>query len=254
MKKTILNYRSLAVGLSLSFITSASAAVTFIGSIEDNSSLEVSRWSDVATIKSFDIDGDNFYGTDGYFWANGSNLGGIVGVLASSAASSPSYTGGIAYSGTGSGQSASFNGAANRLGPAGSGNVNVGYAGVNYAANDTAVQTLQDVFTYTLTRDLAAGETLRLGVVLDSLAGGTETTVGADSLAVVAGGTANAIIVGNSRNSNMDHYFFDISGLSSGDNITIQLANAAASSNANWNGATLGGITFDKCSNSYSRA
>lgn len=81
--------------------------------------------------------------------------------------------------------------------------------------------------------------------MLDSL---NDTAVGADSLRIVAGGgTADAVLVGN-RNSVMDMYFFDITGLTSGQQIQIwgaKTADVTSVEGTNLNAITISGVTFD---------
>ena len=217
----------------------ASANVVFVGSLQNDSSAEISGWSSRSTAKSLDSDGDNYYGTDGYTWMNtDDSSGSAVALLHSYVESAPSYVGGIAYTGTGDGVSGSWSGADDRLLPDGTGSANVGYAGADHTGT-TGATVLQELFSYTMNRDMAADETIRLGVVLDSL---NDTLIGADSLRIVAGGTADA--TGLNRSSVMDMYFFDITGLSSGEEIQIWGANAAGS--PSWlNAITIGGVTFD---------
>ena len=222
---------------ALALVTSANAAVTFAGSILNNASSEVSSWSSTSAAKTLDIDGNNFYGSNGYAWMNNSGSGGVAGVFDSLTAVSPSYTGSITYSGAGPGVSGSFSGAGDRLDPTGVTPTNVGYAGANVGGN---VSTLQSLFTYTMNRDMVAGETIRVGITLDSLATGV---IGADSLSLSAGGVAAAS--GLNRNSSLDMYFFDVTGLVSGDTIQILGAKAADSSGSGYNAITIGGVTFD---------
>ena len=225
----------------------AQAAVTFVSSLQNDSSSEISSWSATGTAKSADLDGNNYYGSDGYSWMNASGSGGVTTALTSLVESAPSYTSGITYTGSGTG-STSYSGSHgpltdNRLIPAGTGidDVSVGYAGINYAGTATGATVLQEIFSYTMNRNMAVGETIRLGVVLDSFGDGSNI-VGADSLRIVAGGTADA--TGVTRSGVMDMYFFDITGLSSGDEIQIWGANATETTGA-LNSITISGVTFD---------
>lgn len=222
----------------------SSDMVTVVGSLQDNpNTAEVGRWSRTSVAKTFDIDGDDYYGTDGYTWTNDNNSGGKQAVLTSLTESVPTYlTGGIVYTGAGAGASGSFTGAEDRLNPTDTGVENVGYAGVDYASGSAAVQTLQEVFAYTMARDMFKGETIRMGIVLDSLG---DPQIGADALRIVAGtALVDVALVTNSRNGSMDMYFVDIKGLSAGDEIQIWLSNATIST-ATFNAATIGGVTFD---------
>jgi len=224
------------------FATTGHAAVSFVGSLQDDSATEISNWSRTSVAKTYDIDGDNYYGTDGYTWMNtDDSSGNPKAVLHSLDESAPSYTSGIAYTGAGSGVSGSFAGADDRRNAADTANENVGYAGANHNGT-TGATVLQELFAYTMNRDMLGGEVIRLGVVLDSLA---DPVIGSDSLRVVAGGTADATIVANSRSGIMDMYFFDITGLSLGDEIQIWGAKNADNSNYGYNAVTIGGVTFD---------
>ena len=221
----------------------AQASVVFVGSLQNDSSSEISLWSDTGTTKSLDLDGNNYYGSDGYSWMNTDDAtGAFTTVFHGLAESAPSYTSGIAYTGSGTGSvgsSASFSGADDRLIPAGTGtdDVNVGYAGINYGSS-TGATVMQELFAYTMNRDMVVGETIRLGVVLDSL---NDPGIGADALRVVAGDTADA--TGVTRSSVMDMYFFDITGLSSGEE--IQIWGSKATDTTGFNAITIGGVTFD---------
>lgn len=223
---------------------STNANVSYVGSIQDNSNSQVSSWSDVNVAKTFDLDGDNYYGSDGYTWMNDSGNSAGTLVLNSLVESAPSYAGGIAYTGAGvvlngePGRSGSTAGAADRLLPDGTGTANVGYAGVNYG-NTTGATVLQTMFAYTMNRDMVANETIRLGVVVDSLAG----TVGIDLLQVRVGANI-ASATGLNRNASMDMYFFDLTGLATNDQIEIWGSkDVDDASNFNW--LMINGATFD---------
>jgi hypothetical protein len=218
----------------------AAPGVIFVGSIQNDSSSEISEWSDSAVTKSLDIDNDDLYGTDGYSWVNTSDSGNPVAVLASLDESAPSYAAGIAHTGAGGGVSGSYSGADDRRNAADTADVNVGYAGPNYNGT-TGATVLQELFAYTMSSDMLNGETIRVGVVLDSL---NDTVVGADSLRVVAGG-ASADATGVARSGVIDMYFFDISGLTSGQEIQIWGAKSVDNSNYGYNAITIGGVLFD---------
>ena len=239
-----MNTKSMKTSLSLAaalgaLAMPAQAAVTFLSSLQNDSLSEISNWSSTGTSKSSDLDGNNFYGSDGYTWMNNSGGGGAEAVLYSPIESGPSYTSGIAYTGSGTGVSGSYFAADDRLDSSGAGAVNVGYAGVNHNGT-TGATTLQELFAYTMNRDMADGETIRLGVVLDSLADGV---VGADALRIVAGGTADA--TGLNRSGVMDMYFFDITGLSSGEEIQIW-GSKATNTDGGYNAITIGGVTLTR--------
>jgi hypothetical protein len=233
------------VGVLLTLLPSSYGDIIFSGSIADNpgSDFEVGRWSRASTIKTFDIDGDNIYGTDGYILMNTSNDPAQVGPLVSSTASTPSYLSGISYSGpVANGRSGSHSNAAAILPPGdpGGANLNLGYAGIDV---DTGGEiTHQELFSYTLNRDMTTGETIRLGVIADSLA---DARVGVTSLSIVSGSDfAHATIVPNGDNALLDMYFFDISGLSNGDDIEIW-GGKTVGGNGAFTWAAISGVTFD---------
>lgn len=230
---------------ALALPISTQAAVTFVGSLQEDFGSQISSWSSASVTKTQDIDNNGYYGSDGYAWMNSVSLdGGAVEVLTGVAESVPAYfNSSIAYSGSGTGVSGSFSGAADRLLPDGTGSANVGYAGPNYA-HTTGATVLQQMFAYTMNRNMSVGETIRVGVVLDSLNG---TVIGADQLRLVAGdGFADA--TGISRSGVMDMYFFDVTGLTSGQQIQIwgaKNADVIWPDNVVYNAITIGGVTFD---------
>lgn len=251
--------RSFAILLVASGLSSlcgdACAAIVFHASLENNptstagpSQFEIGRWSRTTTIKTYDIDGDNFYGSDGYVLMNTSNLAAAVAALDSSIQSTPSYLSAITFSGAATGTggaggySGSFSDAAQVLTPADSGpTLNLGYAGYRDDTDNTAVP-LQELFSYTMNRNMDAGEIIRLGVITDSLSG--EPRVGVTSLRVVAGADfVDAIMVAGNKSDTLDMYFFDVTGLSLNDEIQIWGGNSYNS--GNFTAATISGVTFD---------
>lgn len=240
-------------GLFAILVANASAAVVFEASLDNNptaagvSAFQIGRWSRATTVKFHDIDGDNLYGSDGYILMNTSNVGGAVLALDSSVQSTPSYTSAISFSGAATGTggaggySGSFNLAAQALNPTDTGTVNLGYAGYRDDADNTAVP-LQELFSYTMNRDMGGSETIRLGIITDSLSG--EPRVGVTSLRVVAGGdSADATMVAGNKSGGLDMYFFDITGLSLNDEIQVWGGNSFAT--GTFTAATISGVMFD---------
>jgi MYXO-CTERM domain-containing protein len=235
----------LAALAAITIAIPAQAAVTFVGSLADDNSSQISAWSNTSTTKTLDLDANNYYGSDGYAWMNTDDSSGFPKAVLHSIAqsSAPAYfTSTIGYTGAGAGTSGSFVAADDRLLPNGTGSANVGYAGADY--NETTGATvLQSLFGYTMSRDMNVGETIRLGVVLDSL---NDTVIGADSLRLVAGSNfADATLVTGKRNGTMDMYFFDVTGLTSGEKIEIWGAKTADVSNFGYNAITISGVTLD---------
>ena len=87
---------------------------------------------------------------------------------------------------------------------------------------------------------------MRVGVITDSLG---DLRIGVTDLRLVAGASsADATIVTNHHNSIMDMYFFDVSGLLSGEEIQIWGANSNTAG-AGINRATIGAVMFDSAEN-----
>ena len=241
MKTTAIKTVGISLFLVAGFGLQTRGSIIVIGSLENVNPFEPGRWSSTGTAKTFDIDHNDYYGSDGYSWMNAAINTTLLPPLANLVESVPSYfSSGIAYTGAGAGVSSAFTGAQDRLDPTGSYGVNVGYSGVDYPDNDLGVATLQEVFSYTMNRDMLYRESIRIGVVLDSLG---DPQIGANALRLVAGASqADATLVTNSRNGVMDMYFFDVYGLNSGDDIEIWLSKEAT---GGINAATIGGVTFD---------
>ena len=103
---------------------------------------------------------------------------------------------------------------------------------------------LTDLFSFTLTADQAIGEKLRLGVFGGS--NNNDTRIGFTQLQVTAAGLSASLTEDRADNTNngVDLYFFDISGLSAGDEIVVSTANDNTVG-ANFNTTSIGGLTFD---------
>ena len=209
---------------------------------------EVNQWSDTTFAKTLDIDGDNRYGTDGVFLVNTTapNAGAGSAVAFERV---PTFTSAVVAN-AGNNIDGNFQNNGGTTGfvenDTNTGTLRLGYAGFNVGSNDTAIP-LTDLFTYTLTADQAADETLRLGVF-----GGTnngDPRLGFTELQVTAGGAVTtSASTTDPRATNggnaADLYFFDITNLVAGDEIVISAANSNLEGN-NFNAVTIGGVTFD---------
>ena len=258
MRKTFFSVLGL---LAMAMMTSSTlqASIVTAGSIIDTGNTtrtggttgtidlsEVNQWSDATFAKTLDIDGDNIYGTDGFFLPNTTDQDAGAGSFVPLEVV-PSFTSAAAPSGTNN-ISGNFQ---NNGGTTGfiedpddsAAFIRLGYAGFNGGAGGVAVP-LTDLFTYTLTADQAVGETLRLGVFGGS--NNSDTRLGFTDLQVSAGGlTASTTDPRDTNTGNaVDLYFFDITGLVTGDEIVISAANSNVIGN-NFNAATIGGVTFD---------
>ena len=246
------------LAVALTAVSTVQADIVVVGSIIDEANVtrtgsvngtiiesEVNQWSDATFAKSLDIDGDNIYGTDGVF---------LVSTTAQNAGQGtqttfervPTFTMPVVASGINfTGNFQNPNGTTGFIqNDANDAIIRLGYAGFNNGTQGEAIP-LTDLYTYTLTADQAADETLRLGVF-----GGTNNSdprLGFTDLQVTAGGVESTIVQ-DPRDTNTgnaaDLYFFDITGLVAGDTIVISAANSN-SLVGNFNAATIGGVTFD---------
>jgi hypothetical protein len=220
------------------------ATTTFVGGISDNAGSEVTQWRTASTVKTWDVDGNNVYGSSGYSIFRGDQGNGgpanwntqilelqVPGLsvmqAGASTATAPLRVG-------------NFNGATDWDSPLG-GTRNMGYAGPRKApASDGAVP-LAQAFTYSVTQDFA--NVLRMGIASDGLG---DSHIPLANLRVIAGGSqADATIVANPANSAPDMYFFDLNGLQSGDTIEIWMEGViGADTSFSW--PTINGVTFEQ--------
>ncbi|MGJ8655204.1 MAG: PEP-CTERM sorting domain-containing protein [Akkermansiaceae bacterium] len=246
---TIISTLCLSVTCShgaISYVGAAVDTTTGTSAIPSSSATnEAYNWSNASVSKTYDIKGNDLYGTDGYAVFNTTGTGNAA--LSSLEESAPIFaSGGVAAEMANSSGAFSNAGGStgNILQASGTGNWRLGYAGFSGAAN-TAIG-LTDLYSFTMTSDMAAGETLRFGVFGGS--NNNDLRLDFTDLAVVAGGDT-AVATGLNRGANLgnvaDIYFFDITGLVTGDKIIIQAANSNASAGNNFNRATIGGATFD---------
>lgn len=204
---------------------------------------EVIQWSDTSFAKTLDIDGDNRYGTAGYFFANTTAQNANANTAASQQRT-PSFTSAVVNNaGSIDGNFQNANGTTGFIqNDANDATLRLGYVGV-LGGNGVAIPQT-DLFTYTLTADQAIGETLRLGII-----GGTnnaDARLGFTDLQITAGGLSASTTDNRGTNAGNapDIHFFDITGLVTGDTIVISAANSNTAGN-NFNAATIGGVTFD---------
>ena len=264
MKSNSKNLTLLGSALLASTVSSQ-GAISFVNSIIDTRNTtrsgnvnstpalesEVIQWSDSTFTKTLDIDGDNRYGTDGFVLLNTTNTGGgrnsPGAALSGSAQRAPDF----ATAGISALADANFSGAfQNPSGTTGlirndanDATVRLGYGGINLATPNAAIP-LTDLYSFTLTSALAANETLRFGVFSGS--NNSDTRLGFTELTVTAGAFSASTTddrVANVGNA-PDIYFFDITDLAVGDTIVVSAANSITGGN-NFNGATIGGVTFD---------
>ena len=214
MMKSINTVFPLATLAMAAFTGSASAAITYVGNqynVEALTDDQSTGWRNAATAKSFDIDGDNIIGTDGYDFAGASGV-----------ASLPSYVTSVAGSGGHNDQNKGLiDDPTNPSGP----DIGTGWNG-NGAS-------------HTIIFGSAVTETLRLSVLYDgnwSLAHGTQTF----TLTQTFGGSDSATTpTVTLAGDGLDVASFDITGIQSGD--TFQLTTTAVA--ISWR--QISGVAFD---------
>ena len=253
------NFKKLTLASSalLASTICSQGAITFVGEIVDtrtttrsggNNSTpaltsEVIQWSDTTFDKTQDIDGDNRYGTTGVFLS--STTAQFAGQASQQPFSRlPTTSAVVNLEGSSNGNFQNNNGTTGFIqNDANDAIIRLGYTGIQVGGGEAIP--LTDLFSFTLNADQAVDETLRLGVF-----GGTNNNdlrIGFTELQVTAGGIDSSIVTSdrtaNSGNA-PDLYFFDITGLSAGDEIIISAANSNTTGN-NFNTASISGFTLD---------
>lgn len=183
---------------AIAFTANASAAtIVFGGVINDNASSQITDWKTTSTAKTLDADGDNEYGTLAHLF----------------------YT--IEFKGQNT--LYTFNSSNSQVGPFG------GYATVDSpnGGADVQVRTTSNgggnqmnhtMFTFTALAGSPAN--VRIGVATDGLDGVqfSSATIG---LRQVGGGGSSFEHTMTSTNSTLDMVFFDVTGISGGDQFEV---------------------------------
>jgi hypothetical protein len=182
-------------GLFLPFGASA-ATIAYAGAINDDAGSGISEWKTTTTAKSLDADGDNEYGTLAHLFYR------------------------IEFKGQNT--LYSFDGSDGQVGPF------AGYATVDHpdgVSPDTQVRTTTNgaagdanhvMFTFTALAGSPAN--VRIGVATDGL-NGVQFSPASIGLAQVGGGSTEHMLT--SVNSTLDMVFFDVTGITTGDQFQI---------------------------------
>jgi hypothetical protein len=192
-------------------------------------------WRTSGTVKAYDVDGDNIYGTTGYRIASFDGENNPLNILQPSWATF-SVVGGLGgFEGPGSEEyQASFD----DVTQTGVGPVPDIIAG-DWYRNGGGGPNVQDFFTITLT----APASFRLGVIGDQTTNAVPGLIGesSDAVQVVGpGGADSGLMVSGTKNSIPDYYLFDITG-TVGDVFTIKGRN-----DIGWSDNALGGFFVDQ--------
>lgn len=187
---------------------------------KDGSENKPGGWRTTTDVKAFDIDGDNVYGTDGYFLRGGDTTGSV------SYIDSTTLYGGLGGN--------NFGAMDNPADPTGFDDFQVGFWGKNTTGSF-------DAFDFTIAGSDLDGQTLRLGVHFDGYSSNPgliftlSQTAGAGSQTV----TSPALI---SAGDGYDFAFFDISGATAGDKFVLSISDDTPTV-GNW--MTFDGVVFD---------
>jgi hypothetical protein len=215
------------LGLVLALAPAAQAAVSYVGNqddIESAANTTSSGWRNATPTKTFDIDGDNIMGSDGYQMFEGGTTGitGLPGYIAS-------VTRLTSHVGT-SGSGGSFGIMDDPADPTGNDTI---YFGLWFDVSDTPVDPL---FSFVIQGNALDGQTLRIGLTYDSY-----NLSGSQTLRVTqtVGGTTfadSAVLTWN--DDGLDVASFDLTGVVAGDTFIVRgLATTGF--------GHVGGITFD---------
>lgn len=175
-------------------------------------------WRTTTDAKDFDIDGDNVYGTDGYFLRGGNTTGSI-----------PYITSAAQTAGGGN----NFGAMDDPADPTGNDTFQVGFWGKSAVGS-------YDAFNFTVAGSTLDGQTLRVGVHFD----GYSTNSGLIftwTQTVGGSGTASSLALTSAGNG-YDFAFFDISGATAGDKFVLSIADDTPLTSS-W--MTFDGVVFD---------
>jgi hypothetical protein len=221
----------LSAALLVSAISAHAAGVSFVGvdlnvdlpAPADGTVNQPGGWRTATDTKAFDIDGDNVYGTDGYFLRGGTDT------------SASFLDAGSAFELVGGGNP--FGAMDNPANPTGLDDFAAGFWGSRATGS-------LDLFSFTVAGTDLDGKTLRVGVHTDVFQNGDNTvTYTWTQTAGTGGGTATSSEVTTGVNDGYDFVFFDIDGAVAGDQFTLSMIDATPASGDNWN--QYNGVVFD---------
>jgi hypothetical protein len=227
MKKLITLFAVL--GLVLALAPTAQAAISYVGNqddIESAANTTSSGWRNTTPAKTFDIDGDNIMGSDGYQMFEGGTTG-ITGL--------PGYIASVTRLTSHTGVSASSFGIMDDpADPTGNDTI---YFGLWFDVSDTPGDPL---FSFVIQGNALDGQTLRIGLTYDSYNGsGSQNLRVTQTVGSGSGFAESGVLTFN--DDGLDVASFDLTGLVAGDTFVI---NDAIGSGTDGFGH-VGGITFD---------
>ena len=187
------------LSLALLPASSKAASVLFAGVINDDASSEISQWKTASTAKTFDVDGDNFYGTLAHLFYQIEFKG-----------QNTLYT---------------FDGSDSQVGPFG------GYATVDHPAGDGTtpgdiqVRTTSngggggsDHVMFTFTALAGSPANVRIGIATDGL---NDPGYASASIGLRQVGASSSEHTMTSTNNILDMVFFNVTGVAAGDQFQI---------------------------------
>ena len=194
-------------------------------------------WRDSSVAKTQDIDGDNIYGSLGYFMFSTQTPGSGSGVSPGPGAgilSLPSY-----ISLTLNGANAGFHSDGYTLinDPNNPGSANDLSSGISYKSGPLADNTEFSLFDINFSAGVSFTDTIRVGIFVDNTVPLNTSPVG---LRVAGAGGDSFTVVKPQASQVNDYYFFDLTGLNPGDVVTV-----FATTGVDFSALALGGFTFD---------
>jgi hypothetical protein len=219
------------LGLVLALAPAAQAAVSYVGNqddIESAANTTSSGWRNATPTKTFDIDGDNIMGSDGYQMFEGGTTGitGLPGYIAS-------VTRLTSHVGT-SGSGGSFGIMDDPADPTGNDTINFG---LWFDVEDTPGD---DLFSFVIQGNALDGQTLRIGLTYDSYNGsGSQNLRVTQTVGSGSGFAESGVLTFN--DDGLDVASFDLTGLVAGDTFVINDSIGSADDGF----GHVGGITFD---------
>jgi hypothetical protein len=224
--KSINTSMSLAVAMAILSVN-AQATVTYVGfqsEIESAADTPGTGWRNAAPVKTFDIDGDNILGTDGYW--NPSNSSAL-----------PAYVASASKQNVGNDNTGSVFGVMDDPGsPGGTDTWNFG----GWRHNSTTELEMATVTLSANAGTLLNNQTLRVGWLSDiyNFSGSFFMRASLDS-----GGDSGLTPLISYADNGLDAGFFDISNVADGDVIRLY----GTANTGSW--AVMGGLTFDTITN-----
>tara|TARA_B110000093_G_scaffold116162_1_gene124465 strand:- start:180 stop:944 length:765 start_codon:yes stop_codon:yes gene_type:complete len=218
-----------AIAAAAAFASTAQAAISYVGNqdnVEAEGNTNWSGWRNATSAKTFDIDGDNIMGSDGYQMFENATSG---------ITSLPGYIASVTKLASHSGVSSSgFGIMDDPADPTGNDTINFG---LWFDVSDTPGD---DLFSFVIQGTDLDGQTLRIGLAYDSYnRSGSQNLRVTQTVGSGSGFDESGVLTFN--DDGLDFASFDLTGLVAGDTFVI---NDAIGSGTDGFGH-VGGITFD---------